>query len=481
MPHFPALKKTFLQMLGPSIIFAALSLSGGEMLLWPNLVSNVGLRILWPVPLILMLQFAVNMEIERYALVTGKSVESSLVNKAPWLAVIFALTVLAALVWPAWMTTAGNLIAHLIGFQNENARNTGLVIALILLIGSSVVFQKKETYRILEICSRVSLVIALTIIITVVLLNFDRTMFLTGLRGLTAWGYIPSTIPRFDFVAALAYGGVAGVLNLVQGEWIQSKGYGVNTLKKTEVKDIDFTTPASQYNFRSWFRMINAEHFFFFVVANIVSIFLLSYLGALLLPVGSVQGFQVFIAEIAALNARLPRLGTVFGIAGAIIFTMANVTILDAIGRLTYRMCGPLQQSKTPIVQKTFTWLTAPRISQGAILLGILVLLSSLAIPSFKQPFFLLVLSASMSAFTMWIYPPLLLKMNAHLPAVARPSLFRSILVVIAAAFYGMITLWALSAYVPFFVVVILGSIVTAYHVSLLVSFAQQRSRQILK
>jgi hypothetical protein len=109
------------------------------------------------------------------------------------------------------------------------------------------------------------------------------------------------------------------------------------------------------------------------------------------------------------------------------------------------------------------------------------VLLSSLAIPSFKQPFFLLVLSASMSAFTMWIYPPLLLKMNAHLPAVARPSLFRSILVVIAAAFYGMITLWALSAYVPFFVVVILGSIVTAYHVSLLVSFAQQRSRQILK
>ncbi len=464
-------------MLGPSIIFAALSLSGGEMLLWPNLVSNFGLNILWPVPLILILQFAVNIEIERYALVTGKSVETSLVSKAPWLSAIFALTVLAALVWPAWMTTAGNLIAHLSGFEGTEARNVGFIIAILLLIGSWFVFQKKETYRVLEVCSRFSLILALGIIISVVVLNFDPAIFMAGLHGFTTWGYLPEGMPRFDFVAALAYGGVAGVLNLVQGEWIQDKGYGVNSLKKSAIATIDFTTEQSRFNFKKWYRMMNAEHFIFFVFANVFSIFLLCYLGALLLPVGSAQGFQVFTAEILALNNQVQYLGTLFGVAGVIIFTMANVTILDAIGRLTFRMCGPLQQSKTSSVRTFFAWFTARRISQFAILLGIIILLSSLAIPSFKQPFFLLVVSASMSAFTMWIYPPLLLKLNANLPAITRPSLLRSILVIAAALFYGLITLWALSAYIPLSIVIGLGVIVTTYHLSILFSFIKNRIR----
>ncbi|MEK9155081.1 MAG: hypothetical protein AAB839_00360, partial [Patescibacteria group bacterium] len=111
------------------------------------------------------------------------------------------------------------------------------------------------------------------------------------------------------------------------------------------------------------------------------------------------------------------------------------------------------------------------------ILLGIIILLSSLAIPSFKQPFFLLVVSASMSAFTMWIYPPLLLKLNANLPAITRPSLLRSILVIAAALFYGLITLWALSAYIPLSIVIGLGVIVTTYHLSILFSFIKNRIR----
>ncbi len=450
---FPPLKKSLLQMLGPSVIFVALSISGGEMLLWPNLASNYGLKILWPIILILVLQFFVNIEIERYTLVTGKSVESSLVHGARWLSIVFSLTVLLSLVWPAWMTTSGNLVALLFGYQDGSMRNVGLIVAIVMLLSTTILFRKKETYNALETCSKYSLVLVLGIIFLVLILKFDAQKLLEGLRGLFAFGYLPKEMPRFDFVAALAYGGVAGVLNLVQSEWIKDKGYGVNCLTEKEIAGVDLTQLASQKSFRCWFRMIQKEHFILFVLANIFTIFVLSYLGALLLPTGSAQGFQVLVVEVQILNQFIPFLGSLFAIAGILVFYMANTTILDATGRLIFRMIKP-----------THPWLTAKKISEITAYVGVLILLSSIFIPSFKQPFFLLVISASLSALTMWLYAPLLLKLNSTLPKIARPTLLRSILVLLAAAFYGVVTLWALSAYFPLWIVLGFGGIITIYH-----------------
>jgi hypothetical protein len=468
---FPALKKTLWQMLGPSIILVALSLSGGEMLLWPNLSANFGLNILWPIPIILLLQFFVNIEIERYTLVTGKSVEESLVGSTKWLAVIFALTVLVALVWPAWITTSGNLLAYVFGLTGDTLRNTGLVLSIALLFATVIIFRRPETYKILEKMARVSLCITLLIIFFIVAIKFDLGLFVEGLKGFFHFGYIPSSISRFDFVAALAYGGVSGVLNLVQSEWIKDKGYGINSLSESEKKMVELQSVESKKNYKKWFSMINKEHFFIYVLANFFSIFLLAYLGRLLLPLGSAQGFQVLTAEIDVLNASLPYLGLLFALSGTIIFIMANITILDAIGRLVYRLITPFRTKKSATsVSRFISSLSSSRISEYSVYIGVAILLLSLLIPSFKQPFFLLVTSASLSAFTMWIYPPLLLKINFGLPEVARPSIFRSLFVILTTLFYGAITLWALSAYIPMWGVFILGFLVSLYHVVTLFS-----------
>lgn len=458
-------------MLGPSIILVALSLSGGEMLLWPNLSANFGLNILWPIPIILLLQFFVNIEIERYTLVTGKSVEESLVGSTKWLAVIFALTVLIALVWPAWITTSGNLLAYIFHLSGDTLRNTGLVLSIMLLFAMVVIFRRPETYKILEKMARISLCITLVIIFLIVGLKFDSGLFIEGLKGFFQFGYIPTGISRFDFVAALAYGGVSGVLNLVQSEWIKDKGYGINSLSDTEKGKVELESSESKKNYKKWFSMINKEHFFIYVLANFFSIFLLAYLGRLLLPLGSAQGFQVLTAEIDVLNASFPYLGLLFALSGTIIFIMANITILDAIGRLVYRLITPFRNENTKTGFARFmNSLKANRISEYSIYVGVLILLLSLFIPSFKQPFFLLVTSASLSAFTMWIYPPLLLKINFGLPEVARPGIFRSLMVILTTLFYGAITLWALSAYIPMWAVFILGLLVSLYHVITLFS-----------
>ncbi len=473
---FPPLKKTLLQMLGPSIILVALSLSGGEMLLWPNLSANFGLNILWPIPIILLLQFFVNIEIERYTLVTGKSVEEGLVKGRRWLAIVFAFTVLVALVWPAWITTSGNLIANILGYTGATARNVGLITSIVLLALTIIIFRQPNTYKILEKLARISLIITILIILFIVALKFDLALLIEGLKGLTQIGFIPKEMPRFDFVAALAYGGVAGVLNLVQSEWIKDKGYGVSSLSAKEQTQVEFDSEISKTNYRRWFTMINKEHFFIYVLANFFSILLLSYLGRLLLPLGKVEGFQVLIQEIAALNAFIPYLGLLFALSGTIIFIMANITILDAIGRLVFRMIEPLQSKQKTETHHSFLGsLTSNKISEISVYLGIIILLLSLLFPAFKQPFFLLVVSASLSALTMWVYPPLLIKLNFSLPKAARPTLYRSVLVFVAALFYGVITLWALSAYVPLPVVIVLGMIVTLYHISLIVSLCRAR------
>ncbi len=466
---FPAVKKTLWQMLGPSIILVALSLSGGELLLWPNLSANYGMAIIWPIPIILCLQFIVNIEIERYVLVTGKSVEESLVGKTRWLAAVFGITVLLALVWPAWITTSGNLIAHVAGFEGSAARSAGLGISVALLLSTIVIFRRRETYQLLEKLARISLVGTLAIIVTIVVIKFDLGVFVEGLKGFLRIGYIPKEILRFDFVAALAYGGVSGVLNLVQGEWVRAKGYGVNSLPEAERGAVELETAVSKTNYRRWFSLINQEHFFIFVLANLVSIFLLSFLGRILLPGGGVQGFQVLISEITVLNSTIPYLGTIFALAGVIIFLMANITILDAIGRLVYRMITPFRtrNNNSGEVGESgwLSTLTPQRISEYSVYVGVFILLLSLFVPSFKQPFFLLVVSASLSAFTMWLYPPLLLKLNLQLPRAARPGWLRSMLLILAALFYGVITLWALLAYVSVWLVVGLGLLVTMYHV----------------
>lgn len=471
---FPPLTKSLLAMLGPSVVFVALSLNGGEMLLWPSLVANFGLKLLWPILIILLLQFIVNIEIERYTLVTGKRVEEALVQNKAWLAVVFALTVIAALMWPAWMSTAGNIIAVVFGAPAGQERNVGLLLAMALLGLSIFVFRRPNIYKILERIARFGLAIALSIIVLVVIVKFNAAIFWEGVRGLFSLGYLPANLPRFDFVGALAYGGVAGVLNLVQSEWIADKGYGVSgkaampNIQLPISNDVELESKESISNFRKWFAFINKEHALLFMVANVVSIFLLAYLGRILLPLGTAQGFGVLKAEILALNAFFPHLGTLFGIAGTLIFIMANLTILDAIGRLLSRILTPLQHFKQPLAQKLGT-ASNGKLSIVAAILGILVLALSLFIPAFKQPFFLLVLSACLSAFTMWLYPPLLLQLNYSLPKVARPSPWRAVLVIVCALGYGFVTLWAASPFLPVWVLAGIALVITTYHARVLI------------
>src|ERR687893_1081840 len=61
------------KLIGPGIIAAGVGLASGEFILFPYIASQVGLVFVWAAFVGLVTQYFINLEIERYTLVTGET------------------------------------------------------------------------------------------------------------------------------------------------------------------------------------------------------------------------------------------------------------------------------------------------------------------------------------------------------------------------------------------------------------------------
>jgi hypothetical protein len=428
--NFPPVTKSFWQLLGPSVLFVALSLNGGEMLLWPELIAKYGLLILWIVPIILYLQYSVNIEIERYTLVTGKNTLTRLASTTHLVSLFVVFGVVISLLWPAWISTVGSTIQYLFGFQGVH---TSTIISIALLILLLLLWNNKNYYSIMENSAKIGMIMVLTISIGIVvyLLGVERIPLKFGTR------WFPDRSDSFSYVAALAFGGVAGVLNLVQSDWIASRKYGATALKKPE--HIDFTTDESKTHWNQWWNIITKEHFTLFFMGNIIGITLIGIVAALTLPGFSGSGFDIIRSQIDffLFNTNFPLLGFAWGIGVILLFLMAQITILDAAGKL-------LKKVSIPFLQRY----PSSTLSQYTGILGIMVLCTGLLFPAFSQPGFLLKTSAVLSAGIMALYPIMLIRINSTLPTITQPGLLAKARTICASLFYGGVVIWMISTFV---------------------------------
>lgn len=420
---FPKPNKTFAQLLGPSVLMVALSINGGELLLWPDIVSRHQFSVLWTIPIILAFQYFVNLEIERYTTVTGKNTLSGLISLQKWISGLFIVSIIVSLAWPAWAAPAGSMMAYLLGYES-----LAQILSIGILIGLILIWQSKKSYQILEKISKVGLLTVLGVVVITIINQFDPSLPGELLQGFTNIGSIPSDIDRIALLSALAFGGVVGVLNLVQSDWVAQKGYGAAGLDTPE--KITWNKE-SVNNFKEWWSLLTKEHFVIYYLGNVIGITLLAALAFLTVSGEGVSGFSILTTQVEVLSQSSILLGYSFGFAVIAIFVMAQMTILDAMGKLL-KKCIP----DKPI--------TSSRISQGMGVLGIIILLISYIIPTFSQPAFLLQLSASLSAVVMVIYPPLLLKLNSTLPAGTRPQWYNSMMVYGCSVFYAAVILWVI-------------------------------------
>jgi hypothetical protein len=421
---FPKLNKSLIEILGPSIVFVSLALSGGEMLLWPDLVGRFGLTILWSVPLILLLQFAVNIEIERYSVATGENVITGLVNKFKPFKLIFVVGVVVSLIWPAWVLIAGNILAH-----SLNISQYGAWLSVFLLGGLIFIWFNARSYFFIESVARYGLIAVLIIAFGTIIFQFDTNKILTSFAQNN---FLPeNSSDRLTFLSALAFGGVTGVLNLVQSSWVINREYGA-AVKKDNL-EIDWDSQESRNNWKNWWKIILKEHFILFYLGNIIGFSIVSLLAVFTLSGTNVSGFNILKLQVDLFDNNIPFLGLIWGIGVFALFITAQITILDAAGQILHKS-----------LQNSFAnKLTNNQLSQVVGLIGVIILTVSAINPAFNQPAGLLQLSAIASAITMVIYPIFIIYLNyKSLPKIASPKLWNWVLVILCVVFYLVMSFW---------------------------------------
>ena len=116
------------RIVGASVIILATALGSGEYVLWPYITSQIGLVFMWGAVVGFLIQFFINMEVERYTLATGESAITGFARLWKpwwWLFIIFAL---CQNFWPGWATGSATTLTFALGLGE------GAVVPILSLI-----------------------------------------------------------------------------------------------------------------------------------------------------------------------------------------------------------------------------------------------------------------------------------------------------------------------------------------------------------
>ncbi len=435
------------KLIGPSFILLGLGLGSGEVILWPYLASNYGMGIMWGAIIGITLQFIINMEIERYALARGESVFVGLKRKLTGIPWWFILSTFLPWIWPGIAAASATLFVSLAGWSTESQRYVAM--AMLILMGTilslgPVLYKTVEKLQMILISVGVPAIFILSIYLA------DRADVGAVARGLVGNGdgfwLLPAGISITSFLAALAYAGAGGNLNLAQSFYIKEKGLGMGKYSgritsiltgKTEKRSIltgsQFTAnPQNVREFRRWWRVINTEHFLVFWLTGSITILLLALLAYNTTFGQGLSGDISFvIQEASAIGATIaPWVGSFFLLITTLTLFGTQLTVFDATSRILSENVvlasgQRIRDHQVPKVYYSVLWL----------MIGSGLLIFSLG---FTQPLQLLILSAVLNAIAMFVHSGLTLWLNkTALPKAIGPRRFRTGMMLFAFLFYG--------------------------------------------
>lgn len=460
LPIAPPLRK----LLGPSFILLGLGLGSGEVVLWPYMASNYGLGIVWGMLIGITMQFFINMEVARYALVNGESIFVGFARALRWLPVWFIVSTFLGFGWPGIGLYGASLLSTAVKSSVEIQPNT---IGIILFVSIGIILSVgKVLYQTVEQLQKYLIGISVPFIVglTYYLATSDDVLALTkGLVGVgsiggTSYSFLPPGIIFGTFLGALAYAGAGGNLNLTQSCYVRDKGYGMGKYAQRITSLITAggssdtfkitgntfpTTPENLTRFRQWWKIINWEHFLIFWALGLFTMLTLSLLAYITTfgKSGNAVGINFIVIESIAIGkGTIPVLGTLFLVIAGVMLCATQLTVLDSTTRIITENLLLLKSAQNSFsVSKAYylvLWLQ--------ILFGISVF--SLG---FDQPLQLIILGAVINAFSMFVYTGILLWLNNRvLEKEVRPAAWRNLVLTFTLLFFG--TFCVVTAYMEF-------------------------------
>jgi uncharacterized integral membrane protein len=443
LPEAPSL----LRLVGPSVIMVGVGIASGEYILYPFIASQAGLVFLWAAVVGILIQFFINMEIERYTLATGESALGSFMRMwRPWGGILAAGAILATM-WPGWATSAATIATFAFGGGNP----TTIAVASLLAIGmaltaSPVVYQTMEKTEFLKVGAViVFLVVALFAVIS-------STAYSDTSKIVTSFGTFPSEISIAILVGAFAASGGGGAHNLVMSNWIRDKGFGMGRYIPRIVSPITgkeeaapeserLSFPQDEANlarWKVWWQRANIEQFVSFAVIGALTIIIFSLVaystvyGHSDLPEES--GFDFIALEAQVLDDTVGDwFGTLFLAIGAVSLFAAALGIIDYVARLV-----------ADVIHVGYTR-DRPGITESRLYFGVvwaMVLFgSTILLIGVDQPLVLVTISTVLGGAIMMVYTCLLLVSNRrYLPEAIKLRGYRVGVLGFAALALGVTT-----------------------------------------
>jgi hypothetical protein len=439
--------------MGASVIILATALGSGELILWPYITTQIGLGLVWLSVLGITVQFFLNMEIERYTLVTGETAVTGFSRMWVGWSILFALGAILPNTIPGWASSGAELFTFIFGL-GEGALP---IVATIFLVSIALsVTLSPVVYQLLEKVQSVLVIIILAFIALAIFIATDLSAW-TGVvteapQGIANLPTYWKEIGAISILAAVSFAGAGGANNLCQSNYVRDKGMGMGihipnivspiTGEEVAAPSIGYMPPDTEENrrrFKGWWKVANQEHLITFW-----------FIGALLLVslcvlVFSSIGVQENIGEDlafvedwgAAMGEKIaPWFAEFFYIAGFVMLLSTNIGIMDYVGRITG------DSLKVTVLRNSEFWSES---KIYATVVWFMAIGGTALIWTGIEPIVLLILSASGGFFVMAAYSTLLNFINRrYLPEWARLKGWRSPIMVFVAVFYVFPSLYVI-------------------------------------
>jgi hypothetical protein len=445
------------KIMGASVILLATAIGSGELLIWPYITTTVGVGLLWLASVGFAMQYFLNMEIERYTLVTGETAVTGFSRFwKPW-GIVFALGAILPNAFPGWASSGATMITYLIGGGSVPLIATIALIAIGLAITVSPVI-----YQTLEKVEMVLVVIIVAFLLLAIVISTNAGVW-AGVVTEAPSGV--ANLPRYinelgiaTVLGAIAFAGAGGASNLVQSNWIRDKGLGMGarmpkivspiTGEEEAEPSIGYMMPTDEENlrrWRGWWKVANQEQIFTFVILGLLTLIGLSVLVASVLPQGTYgePGDIEFIQrEAQALANQIgPWFEIFFYIAGFAVLFSTNIGIIDYVSRLT------ADTLKTGYLARSEFWTESKIYFVIAWIMcigGSLILFAGL-----EQPLVLLIIASSGGGVVMFLYSGMLIWLNRRaLPEPVKLKSWRLVAMLITFVMFAVLSLYLLYWYI---------------------------------
>lgn len=437
------------KILGPSFIILALGLGSGEVILWPYLASNYGLGIAWGAILGITFQFFINMEIERYALVKGESVFVGIAKFFKWATYWFIFSTFIGFGLPGIIAASAKVLATILGITNFK----WLAIAMLLIIGV-ILSIGKTVYGMMEKITKTIILLGVPFIFLLAIFLSSKADWGQLMSGLVGHGddywFLPPGVALATFLAAFAYSGAGGNLNLTQSIYIKEKGYGMGKysqkiagLFQSKAKQkIKLTGESFEINdenvlhFKAWWKTINIEHlivFWFIGSLSMIFLMLLAFTTTHGLG-GNAEGINFVINEGKMVGQNLfPIFGMLFLLVVSIMLFQTQLGVMDSTSRIMAENTAIAKLRNNPDneinLSKIYYFFVWAQIAFGI----------TLFLLNIYEPKTLIILGAVINAFAMFVHIGLVTWLNRReLPKIFQPKLPRKIMIAFIFIFFGV-------------------------------------------